>query len=240
MNSKFQILLTATLLFFFIQCKNSDSQDPPKKDVSTTEKLNVIKEKVENEEKDVDYSKLGISESSVANLKPLAIGSIAPDFAAKDQNGKTFNLSSELEKGDVVLVFYRGYWCPICSRHLESFADKLGEIKEKGASVIVVAPESSQYIDSSVVKTNLDIPYISDSDNKIMSQYGVAFEVNDAYNKRFSKWKNMTLSEVNGQDKAILPVPATYIISKDRKIKWVQFDPNYKKRSTVQNVLKAL
>jgi len=226
--------------FFFLQCKNANPEvvNNHKEEVVEASKK-IDKENDENKE-EVDYNKFGISEASISQVKPLEIGSAAPDFTAKDQNGSNFQLSEELKKGDVILVFYRGYWCGYCSRHLAAFSEELEEIRANGANLVVVAPESSQYIDSTVTNTNLDIPYLSDSSNEIMSQYGVAFTVNEMYNQKFTKWNKNTLSEVNGQDEAVLPVPATYIIGKDGKIKWVHFDPNYAKRSDMKEIMNAL
>ena len=36
--------------------------------------------------------------------------SIAPPFALPAQDGRTIALADELQRGPVVLVFYRGYW----------------------------------------------------------------------------------------------------------------------------------
>ena len=43
-----------------------------------------------------------------SNTEPLKVGEIAPDFTLNDQNGNPVTLSKL--KGNVMLVFYRGYW----------------------------------------------------------------------------------------------------------------------------------
>ena len=75
-----------------------------------------------------------------AQEKPegLFIGSKAPDFKAKDQDGNEVRLKDLLKKGKVVLVFYRGYWCPYCNRELSRLQDSLAQIQEKGATVVAV------------------------------------------------------------------------------------------------------
>ena len=44
------------------------------------------------------------------STKPLAVGSVAPDFTLIDHNGIKVSLSDSKDKSPVVLVFYRGYW----------------------------------------------------------------------------------------------------------------------------------
>jgi len=51
-------------------------------------------------------------------LKP---GAVAPDFMLPDAQGRGARLQSLLRQGPVVLVFYRGSWCPYCNLHLRGF-----------------------------------------------------------------------------------------------------------------------
>ena len=63
--------------------------------------------------------------SSFAQEKPegLFINSKAPDFKAKDQNGVDINLKDIRKKGPVVIIFYRGNWCPYCNKELTRLQD---------------------------------------------------------------------------------------------------------------------
>jgi peroxiredoxin len=71
-------------------------------------------------------------------LKP---NTAAPDFIAKDENGAVFHLKSSLTKGPVLLVFYRGQWCPYCNKELKALEDSLTLIVRKGATLMAVTPE---------------------------------------------------------------------------------------------------
>lgn len=190
----------------------------------------------------ISYEKLGVAEKSISELKPILEGGIAPDFTATDQLGNTLQLSEMLKDSSVVLVFYRGYWCPYCTRHLSAFAEQLGAIQSKGAKVIAVAPEAEKYRAKTVAALGTSpISVISDSNYSIMQKYGIAFEVNDSYKQKFIGWNDgLTLAEVNGSDTPYLPVPATYVIGKDGKVKWLHFDPNYVNRSSVEAIIKHL
>ncbi len=51
------------------------------------------------------------------NPAGLKVNDKAPEFSAKDQNGKIISLQNELKNGKVVLIFYRGQWCPIAIKN---------------------------------------------------------------------------------------------------------------------------
>ena len=180
--------------------------------------------------------------SSFAQEKPegLFINSKAPDFKATDQYGKEIRLKDVLKDSLVVLIFYRGQWCPYCNKQLKKLEDSLQLIKDKGARLIAITPEKPEYIAKTVEKTKASYPLLYDKDMKIMKAYRVAFEVDD---RTVSRYKNadIDLAAANGQkEKIYLPVPAVYIISKEGNILYRYFDFDYKKRASVQEILDNL
>ncbi|TFB08335.1 redoxin domain-containing protein, partial [Candidatus Marinimicrobia bacterium MT.SAG.2] len=90
----------------------------------------------------------------------LAIGDKVKDFSGIDQNGYTIQLSELLKKGKVVVVFYRGQWCPICIPHIKKLQDGFNKIKDKGASVVLITPENQENIQKTILKTNVTIPIL--------------------------------------------------------------------------------
>ena len=54
----------------------------------------------------------------------LAVGAKAPNFTLNNPYGKPVKLSSLLRKGPVILVFYRGAWCPYCNLELKALQEK--------------------------------------------------------------------------------------------------------------------
>src|SRR5687768_17109503 len=48
----------------------------------------------------------------------LKVGDTAPDFTLIDARGEQVRLYDALEKATVVLIFYRGSWCPYCNLQL--------------------------------------------------------------------------------------------------------------------------
>ena len=113
-------------------------------------------------------------------------------------------------------------------------------IKDKGARLIAITPEKPEFISKTIEKTKASYPLIYDKEMKIMKAYGVSFEVDE---RTIARYKNadIDLATANGQkEKVYLPVPAVYIISKESTIVYRFFDADYKKRASVQEILKNL
>lgn len=177
----------------------------------------------------------------VAQQKPqgLSVNDKAPAFTAKDQAGKTFNLNDQLKSGAVVLIFYRGQWCPYCNKQLKALEDSLSLIAAKGATLVAVTPEKPENINKTIAKTKASYPILFDDGLNIMKRYDVAFAVDD---KTIEKYKSygIDFSEVNGNNGASLPVPAVYIINKKGIIVYKYFDVDYRNRASVQDILNHL
>ncbi len=171
---------------------------------------------------------------------PLEKGETAPNFKVTDHTGKDLELYEMLKEGPVVMIFYRGQWCPVCNKHLANLQEGLEEVKAKGAQIIAVTPEKQENIDKTIVKTNITFPVIYDVDYVIMKAYQVDFIPQKKTTMVYNTFLNADLKNAQSDDSQTLPVPATYIIGTDRKIKYVHFDPDYKNRASINEILENL
>jgi peroxiredoxin len=170
-----------------------------------------------------------------ADLRGLKVGDTAPLFTATDHTGKSFSLEVALKKGDVVLMFYRGQWCPYCNKQMSQMNDSLSLITGKGATVVAISPEIQENVVKTIEKTKASFPVISDVQMKIMKDYQVNFAVPQTTIDRYKNF-GIDFNMANGENGANLPVPATYVIGKNGKIKYVFFNPDYRKRASVKEI----
>lgn len=182
---------------------------------------------------------LGLTGKAQEAPEGLFINSKAPDFKATDQNGNTVRLKDLLKKGKVVLVFYRGEWCPYCNRYLKRLQDSLELVKEKGATIVAISPEVSANVKKTVGKTGATFPVLYDEGLKIMKAYEVEYEVPVNTQTRYRN-TGLKLEEANGKNGAYLPIPATYVINKEGTITYRYFEADYKKRPSVKDILDHL
>ncbi|NVO33407.1 peroxiredoxin-like family protein [Hymenobacter lapidiphilus] len=178
-------------------------------------------------------------QTPVRTAAPLAVGSVAPPFKGKDAAGKTIELKQLLKKGPVVLYFYRGQWCPYCNKQLSQLQDSLQLLTAKGAQVVVVTPEIQENIGKTVEKTKAAFPIVQDQGFVIMKAYNTAFTVDPATALKY-KGFGVDLQKANASSDDVLPVPATYVIGRDGRIKFTYFNPDYKQRVSVRRIAAAL
>jgi peroxiredoxin len=169
----------------------------------------------------------------------LKTGTQAPVFTGKDYRNNPVSLTALLGKGPVVLLFYRGYWCPHCNKQLSRLQDSLSFVTATGASVVAITPETDENIRKTADKTKATFSIIHDQEGKIMNMYQTNYPVDEDIQKKY-KGYGIDFAKTNGTNGAILPVPAVYIIGRDGIIKQVYFDSDYTKRPSVNSIVQAL
>ncbi len=110
---------------------------------------------------------------------------------------------------------------------------------KKGAALIAVSPEKPENISKTVEKTKASYSVLFDDGLKIMKSYDVAFSVDSNTVEKYKK-NGIDFYDANGGNGATLPVPTVYIINKEGIIVFKHFDPDYRKRVTVQEILSHL
>ena len=177
---------------------------------------------------------------SATEAEGLPVGVKAPVFNALDADSNTFSLEDALVESPVVIIFYRGFWCPVCNKHLGSIQDSLKMIEDAGAKVIAISPEKPEYLEKMSEKTGAEFTLLYDEDYEIADAYDVTFKPTSMQLFTYNTILGGKLKKTHSDDSQQLPIPATYIINQDGMIIWRQFDPNYKNRSSVAEILKAL
>jgi len=180
------------------------------------------------------------SERDIEKAKGLFPGTEAPLFKAIDADSIEFSLLEAIKEGPLVLIFYRGFWCPVCNEHLGILQDSLKFIKEKGAQVIAISPEKPEYLDKMAENTGSEFRLLYDDGYKIADAYDVTFKPSTIQLFTYNTFMGAEMKDSHSDDSHFLPIPATYIISKDGIIIWRQFDPDHKNRASVKDILNAL
>jgi len=102
----------------------------------------------------------------------LKEGDIAPDFTAKDQNGKTVSLSDFRGK-KVILYFYPQDNTPTCTVEACNFRDNYQSMLSRGFEVIGISSDNEKSHKKFEKKFNLPFTLIADTDRSIIEAYGL-------------------------------------------------------------------
>lgn len=99
------------------------------------------------------------------------VGEVAPDFTAKDQNGKDISLKDYRGK-KVILYFYPKDLTPGCTTESCDFRDNYSSLTSQGFEVIGVSADSEKSHQKFIDKHSLPFTLIADTDKEVIKSYG--------------------------------------------------------------------
>ncbi|MGG1518090.1 peroxiredoxin-like family protein [Paenibacillus oryzisoli] len=178
-----------------------------------------------------------LQKSGVASGKQP--GEKAADFQLTNALGQDVVLYEELAKGPVVLVYYRGGWCPFCNMQLKAYQQILPEIQELGAQLIAISPQKPDHSLSIQEKEGLKFQVLSDPNGLVTAKYKLLFDVPQGV-KEIMEGVGLDLAEYNNTSKWILPVPATFMIDESAIIRSAYVNPNFMQRQSPEEILREL
>jgi peroxiredoxin len=169
----------------------------------------------------------------------LPVGSNIPEFQLADQGGKIVSSSDLLAEGRLVLCFIRGRWCPFCVAQMEAMNAILPEIEKAGATLAAISPQTVKQAYFMHDQHRLRFPLLSDAANGVARQFGLTYRVSQEQQALYQR-TFVNLPFVNGDESWELPIPATYIIERDRTALYASANEDYTERPEPEELVAAL
>jgi len=176
--------------------------------------------------------------SGIAN-KALHAGQRAPNFLLINTRGELVSLEALLNKGPLVVNFYRGSWCPYCNLELKSYQNALPAIRGLGANLISISPNLREKSAEFVAENPFTFDILSDEGNSVAREYGLVFALAEELRPIYDQF-GINIPELDGDDSYELPIPATYVVDTDGSIIYAFVDADYTKRLEPNDVVEIL
>lgn len=174
------------------------------------------------------------------SISAIQVGDTVENFTAADSQGKLWILREALDSGPVVLIFYRGQWCPYCNRHLSEFQDSLATFSRLGVQIVAVSPERPEKLVRTIEKTDAEYTLLWDENYKLSDYFNLTFLPSSTTRAMYNSFLGADLYNSHSDTTGRLPIPATFIIGSDGIVKWLFVDENYKNRSSVTEIIQQL
>ena len=169
----------------------------------------------------------------------LNVGAKMPAFTLNDSLGKPVSSEDLLKQGNLVVVFYRGAWCPFCNAYLHKLQTNLPQIKANGGNLVAISVENADRSMAIAKKNELNYTVLSDPNLNVARTFGIVYQLSDATNEKY-KGFGLDLAKYNQTEKAELPISATYVVSKKGEIVYAFIEPDYQKRAEPAVILETL
>jgi peroxiredoxin len=197
------------------------------------------RELVRTENLQIQERSIRALEATGAAEKILPVGAQGPEFELTDSNGSLIRSTDVLSRGPLVVLFFRGRWCPYCIATVEAWQRFLPEMQKHHASLLAISPQIIKQNNLMAEQHRLSFPLLSDPGNRVAKQFGVAYQLPQDL-QELNRRIFVNLEFINGDKSWELPMPATFLIPPDQQILFAEAHPDYTQRTEPQRVLDLL
>ncbi|MGA7157146.1 MAG: peroxiredoxin-like family protein [Acidobacteriaceae bacterium] len=208
----------------------------------------------------VQPDRLAITDAAVHDLfltgiedRTLPIGATAPTFDLPNAaattltntataNTRLIHSSDLLAIGPLIVVFFRGRWCPYCMTQLEAWQAAFPAVREKGALLVAISPQLPRQNDFAAQHHNLTYPLLTDAGSRLADQFHVAYTVPEPMQQHYRSIM-INIPFINGDQGPLtwrLPIPATFVIASNGKITFAEAHADHRVRPDPKDVLATL
>ena len=165
-------------------------------------------------------------------------GDPMPSFILPDETGHLVSLEDLTAEGSVAVTFHRGHWCPYCRININALAQAHRKVSQEGGQIVAIMPDRQQFSSELKIKGELPFPILTDMDNGYALSLNLAIWLGDEMQRMMTGRQD--LPEYQGNNSWMLPIPATFVVGQDGRIKARFVDPDYRKRMAIDDLLAAL
>ncbi len=194
----------------------------------------------------VQPERMAVGERAVADLfasgiedRILPVGAAAPEFALHDARGKLVRSEDLLALGPLVVKFFRGRWCPYCMTELEAWRDLYPRLREAGALLAAVSPQTERQSDFMIGQHNLPFPVLTDPGCAVAEQFGLVYTIPE-YHRDYYLSILVNIPFINSDESWRLPIPATYVISSAGRVVLAEAHADYRVRPEPEEAFAAV
>lgn len=113
------------------------------------------------------------------------------------------------------------------------------QIREAGASLIGISPQTVPQSFFMADQHRLQFPLLSDAGNRVARQFGIVYGVPE-YQQAVYRRAFINLPFVNGDECWELPVPATFVLDHDGTVVFASVNEDYTERPEPSEIVQRL
>lgn len=168
----------------------------------------------------------------------LAVGTAVPDVSLSDTEGRRVSLRDLASRGSLLVIFYRGGWCPFCNFQIRELTTAFPEFRRRGVTPLAISVDRVEEAAKTSATYEIPFPVLSDPDLAAHRAFRVVRHVDDA---EFARLRGMglDLEAASGQDHHMIAIPAAFVITQGA-VRWAHANQDYKSRPSVAQLLHAL
>ncbi len=179
--------------------------------------------------------KLGTNDEGIG----LKVGDTIPDFTVKAHNGDIVDKDVLLQEAPLLVIFYRGGWCPYCNAQIRQLTTAYPEFKQRNVYPVLISVDEVD--GATLASKTYDIPFavLSDPNLSALTAFNVIMSVDAETYKQYQDY-GIDLEKWSGQNHHKIAVSSAFLIDKAGIVRWAHTSKDYKTRPSPKQLLAVI
>jgi peroxiredoxin len=169
----------------------------------------------------------------------VAVGDEIPDVTVTDLKGEEVALSSLHSERPMLLIFYRGGWCPFCNSQVHAMTEAYGQFDARGVTPVMISVDQPEVASETQATYQIPFPVLSDPDLVAHEAFRVIHEASAEEREKLAGF-GIDIEKYSGRDHHKFAIPSIFLVDKTGAVRWAHVDPAYKVRPSVKQLLGVL
>jgi len=182
-----------------------------------------------------DTIKLGTLDENIG----LSPGMQVKSFEINDHTGKAISFETLQKSAPLLVIFYRGGWCPYCNKQIHQLTKAWPELKKRGVTPVLISADKPDAAALALRTYEIPFPVLSDPDLIAHDIFKVTMKVSDDLIPKYKEY-GIILEDWSGKSHHKIAVSSAFIIDKKGVVKWSHSSKDYKTRPTVKQLLDVI
>ncbi len=169
----------------------------------------------------------------------LEVGDKVANFTINNHFGESIKFKKLRKSSPLLVIFYRGGWCPYCNRQIYQLSEAWPEFKKRGVTPVLISVDKPDA--AALASRTYEIPFPVLSDPTLIAHdiFKVSMTLDKEKLKKYKEY-GINLSDWSGESHASFAVSSAFLINKKGEVLWSHSSLDYAKRPSVEQLLSVI
>lgn len=169
----------------------------------------------------------------------IAVDTDAPNATVSDLDGQSVELTELYGRGPIMLIFYRGGWCPYCNFQIRQLTEGYADFQERGVTLVLISVDRIEEGARTRASWEIPFPVLSDPDLVAHRAFRVLEVVDEETRGRYRSF-GIDLEAASGRDHHTIAIPSVFVVDTEGKILFAHADRDYRTRPSNAQLLEVI
>lgn len=183
----------------------------------------------------IDESTIGTRDGDLG----VPNGHVVSDVSISDTDGNLVALDELWKDQALMVVFYRGGWCPYCNMQIRELSEDYAAFEKEGVLPVLISVDQPDVTSLTTETYDIPFPVLSDQDLVAHTEFNVINKLSQEH-LDWAASRGRDFADWSGRDHQTIAVASSFLVDTNGVVQWSTVLEDYTSRPTVKQLMAAI